>query len=137
MNVIERPKVILFDYRSFAWKTSCVFFLLFCWMFEASFGQSKQMVQIKAFDQSLAPYRNIELSVNQNDFISVGSQGVAFIELNESDFPLKSIRVKDQKLETASWNYSKGIIEVIIRTRSYQMIDVIARAADGSPLSNV
>ncbi len=102
-----------------------------------SYGQSKQMVQVKAFDQSLAPYKNIELSVNQKDFFSVGSQGVAFVELMESDFPLKSIRVKDEKLEAASWNYSKGIIEVIIRTRSYHMVGVVARAMDGSPLSNV
>jgi signal transduction histidine kinase len=95
------------------------------------------MVQVKAFDQRLTPYKNIELSVNQKEFFSIGSQGVAFIELLETDFPLRSITVKDEKLEAASWNYTKGIIEVIIRTRSYQMIGVVARKVDGSALSNI
>ena len=136
MNFFERPD--FFDnHRIFRWKFSCMLFILCCWTLGTSYGQSKQMVQVKAFDQSLAPYRNIELSINQKDFFSMGSQGIAFIELLESDFPLKSIRVKDDRLEAASWNYSKGIIEVIIRTRSYHMIGVVARALDGRPLSNV
>lgn len=137
MNEFERPEVK---------SNSCRFLLsrLIYGLLIISFlsavtanGQSKQMVQVKAFDQSLAPYRNIELSVNQKDFFSIGGQGVAFIELTESDFPLKSIRVKDERLEAASWNYSKGVIEVIIRTRSYHMISIVARTLDGAPLPNV
>lgn len=137
MNVFERPELKIFNSRKFPLsKFSCFLFLLCCCTFGTSVGQSKQMVQVKAFDQSLAPYKNIDLSVNQKDFFTIGSQGVAFIELMESDFPLKSIRVKDDRLEAASWNYSKGVIEVIIRTRSYQMIGLVARTVDGSPLSN-
>src|SRR5688572_19837878 len=78
----------------------------------SSFAQKKQMVQVKTFDQQLTPYRNVELSINGKDFVSIGAKGEAFIELLDSDIPLKSIRVKDEKLEAASWNYSKGIIEV-------------------------
>ena len=118
-------------------ETMVLLALFFLFAFGPSYGQTKQMVQVKAFDQGLAPYKNIEISVNQKDFISVGNQGVAFIELFESDFPLKSIRVKDEKLEAASWNYSKGILEVIIRKRSYQVVGVLARHSDGSTLSNV
>ena len=136
MNVFKRPDLECSKGAKHISTRWCfpIIFLLFA--SGASYGQTKQMVQVKAFDQALTPYKNIELSVNQKDFFSVGSQGVAFIELFETDFPLKSIKVKDEKLEAASWNYSKGIIEVIIRTRSYQMMGVAARNVDGSPLSN-
>ena len=137
MNEFERPELKSNSCRFFLSRLSHALLLLSLITVGTSYGQSKQMVQVKAFDQSLAPYRNIELSVNQKDFFSIGSQGVAFIELIESDFPLKSIRVKDDRLEAASWNYSKGVIEVIIRTRSYHMIGIVARKLDGSYLSNV
>ena len=83
-----------------------------------AWAQKKQLVQVKAFDQQLIPYKNVEVSINNNEYFSTGSKGVAFVELLDSDFPIKSIRIKDEKLETASWNFGKGIIEIIVRIRN-------------------
>jgi signal transduction histidine kinase len=137
MKQFKSPKLQHIEHQGWhVWKLLCVAFALSFCAVSQTIAQGKQMVQVKTFDQSLAPYMNIDVSVNGKDFFSVGSKGVAFIELLESDFPLKSIKVKDEKLEAASWNYSKGIIEVIIRTRSYHMVSIIVRATDGTPLSN-
>ena len=67
----------------------------------------------------------------------MGNKGVAFVELLDTDFPIKSIKIKDEKLETASWNYGKGIIEIIIRTRSYQMVQVFVRDENNVRLPNL
>ena len=67
----------------------------------------------------------------------MGNKGVAFVELLDTDFPFKSIKIKDEKLETASWNYSKGIIEIIIRTRSYQLVQVFVRDENNVRLPNL
>src|SRR5688572_6323146 len=92
-----------------------------------SWAQKKQLVQVKAFDQQLVPYKNVEVSINSKEYFSMGNKGVAFVDLLDTDFPIKSIKIKDEKLETASWNYGKGIIEIIIRTRSYQIVQVFVR----------
>src|SRR5687768_7917014 len=85
------------------------------------FGQAQQtqLVQVKTFNEKLEPLKNVEVSINGREFISIGNKGVSFVQIPDSEFPLKSIKVKDDKLETASWNYSKGTLEIIIRTKSY------------------
>src|SRR5688500_7341832 len=83
-----------------------VFCLVFAMLLSlTALGQKKQLIQVKAFDQQLAPFKNIELSINGKEFVVIGVKGEAFTELHDADFPLKSIRVKDEKLEAASWNY--------------------------------
>jgi len=67
----------------------------------------------------------------------MGNKGVAFVELLDTDFPIKSIKIKDEKLETASWNYGKGVIEIIIRPRSYQMVQVFVRDENNVRLPNL
>jgi hypothetical protein len=93
------------------------------------FGQAQQtqLVQVKTFNEKLEPLKNVEVSINEKEFISIGNKGVSFVQIPDSEFPLKSIKVKDDKLETASWNYSKGTIEIIIRTKSYHLVTVIIR----------
>src|SRR3990170_6584816 len=103
-----------------------VFFTLFL-MVTPLWAQNNQLVQIKTFDQQLQPYKNVQMSINGKDYFTVGNKGVAFVELEESDLPLKSIKMKDELLEAASWNYTKGIVEVIIRKKSYQLIEVVVK----------
>jgi signal transduction histidine kinase len=55
----------------------------------------------------------------------------------DSDFPVKSVAIKDGKLEAASWNYSKGILEIIIRNKSYQLALVIVRDRNSKPLAKL
>jgi len=103
----------------------------------SSLAQKKQMVQVKVFDQQLTPSRNAEVSINNKEYFSVGNKGTAFIELLEDDFPLKSVKIKDEKFEAASWNFSKGILEVIIRVKNYQLARVVVRDGNNAPLTNL
>ncbi len=102
-----------------------------------SYAQKKQMVQIKTFDQQLTPFKNLDVSINGKAYITIGNKGSAFAELLDEDFPVKSISVKDEKLEAASWNYSKGILEIIIRNKSYQLSAVIVRDQKNKALPNI
>jgi signal transduction histidine kinase len=100
-------------------------------------AQDKHLVQVKTFDQQLQPFRNVELSINSREFISVGNKASAFIELSDSDLPVKSVRIKNDQMEAASWNYSKGTLEVIIRKKNYQVIPWFLRDKNNAAISNV
>lgn len=99
-------------------------------------GQDKQMIQVKTFDEKLRVLRNVDLSLNNGDFISTGNKGAAFIELSASDLPVRSVKIKDEKLEAASWNFSKGVIEIIIRQRSYTLVRITLRMPNGRPVAS-
>jgi signal transduction histidine kinase len=103
----------------------------------SAYAQQTQLVQVKTFDERLAPFKNVEVSINNNPYVSVGSKGVAFVQLKDADFPLKSIKVNDDRLEAASWNYSKGTLEVIIRTKSYRVVTVVIQNEHKAPVSNL
>lgn len=100
-----------------------------------AYAQEKQSIQVRTFDQKLQPLKNVEVSLNGKDFFSVGQKGVAIVEINPSDLPIKSVRIKDEKLEAASWDFSKGVIEIIVRQKSYTMVHFIVQFSDGSRLA--
>jgi|GEM_PF-839766 len=100
-------------------------------------GQNKHMVQVKAFDQNLQPYRNVEVSVNGREFFPVNAKGHAFIELSDTDLPLKTVKIRNEELEAASWNYSKGVLEIIIRQKSYRMMQWVAKDLGGLSVPNL
>jgi signal transduction histidine kinase len=97
-------------------------------------AQEKQLVQIKTFDHNLQVMRNIELSVNDRPYLSVGAKGVAMLELNAGE-AIRSVKIKDEKLEAASWNFSKGTVEIIIRPKSYTITQLTLTFPDGTPLA--
>lgn len=115
--------------------TSFVAGFLVSW--SAAFGQNRQLVQVKTFDEKLNPLSGVEISVNEKPFLLLNSKGVAFIELSESDLPVKTIVVKDETLEAASWNYSKGTLEVIVRKKSYRIVPIFIRDAASKPVPGV
>lgn len=100
-------------------------------------AQQTQLVQVKTFTEKLDVLKNVEVSINDREFILIGNKGVSFIQLPETEFPLRSIKVKDDKLEAASWNYSKGTLEVIIRIKSYQLVPVIVRDQQNLPVAQL
>jgi signal transduction histidine kinase len=112
-------------------------FLSSCILFHTAllFAQEKLSVQVKTFDQQLRPHGNLELSVNNGDFFSVGSRGTAIVDIPEKDLPPKSVTLKNEELEAESWNYSKGILEIIVRKKSYKVITVTVRTPDGRGVS--
>lgn len=134
MKAIHHPEK---EWHAATGVVSCINILLCAFLLMLGFtvfAQEKHLVQIKTFDQQLKPFANIELAVNDRDFISMGSRGVAFIELSDSELPLKSVTVKDTQLEAASWNYSKGVIEIIIRKKSYQLVQLMVKDPANKPL---
>lgn len=104
-------------------------------MVSISIAQEKQTIQIKTFDQKLQPLKNIELSLNGKEYVLIGSRGTAIVEMSADELPIRAIRIKDDKLEAASWNLSKGIVEIIVRPKSYSLIHFIVRYSDGTPVS--
>lgn len=103
---------------------TCCILLLLMLCSHLTFGQQTQLVQVKAFDEQLVPYKNIEISINSKEYLSVGARGVAIIKLEESDLPIRTIKINDDRLEAASWNFGKGILEVIIRNKTHQLASV-------------
>lgn len=100
------------------------------------FSQNKQVIQIRTLDQNLKPVADVEVSVNGKAFTKVNAGGTAFLELREDDLPIKSVRINSEQIEVASWNYSKGIIEVIVREKNYLVLRLLVRDELGRPLRN-
>jgi signal transduction histidine kinase len=107
-----------------------------CLLYLPAAAQDKHLVQVKTFDQQLQPLKNVEISINGREFISAGNKASAFIELSDSDLPVKSVRVKDDQFEAASWNFSKGTLEVIIRKKNYQVIPWFVRDRTNAGIPN-
>jgi signal transduction histidine kinase len=103
----------------------------------ASNAQEKRLVQIKTFDQQLQVVKNLEISINGKDFITIGNKGTAFVEINDNELPLKSVKIKNEELEAASWNYSKGVVEIIIRKRNYRLTQWIVTDKNDVPIKNL
>lgn len=100
-------------------------------------AQVKSYIQIKAFDPHLNPVENVEVSINNGQFIALDDAGVAFTEIDSRKLPPKSIDIRDPKLKAASWNYSKGILEIIIRKKEYELVAIYLKTSDNTPLANI
>lgn len=93
-------------------------------------------VQIKAMDEKLNSAGNIAISINDSGQITIDSTGTAFVEIAEDDLPPKEISIRNKELEAASWNYSKGILEIIIREKTYKEISVEVQEQGYSSVAN-
>ncbi|HZY80303.1 MAG TPA: ATP-binding protein [Cyclobacteriaceae bacterium] len=102
---------------------------------QAVIAQDKTSLQVKAFDQDLKPLPDIQIAFNDLAFFKIGNKGTAIVELNQSDLPIKAIRINDERLEAASWNLSRGTIEIIVRPVSYKIMHVAASFSDGTALA--
>jgi signal transduction histidine kinase len=100
-------------------------------------AQEKHLIQIKTFDQQLQPIKNIDLSINGKEYISIGNKGTAFIELQNSELPLKSVKIKGDELEAASWNFSKGIVEIIIRKKNHKVTQWVLKDQSNTSTANL
>lgn len=108
-----------------------------CFSYPVLGQQDRQKIQIKAFDSELKPYESIRISINNGSFIPLNEKGTAFIELGAQDLPIKSIDTENKSLEIASWVLSKGILEIIVRKKSYRKVPIAVRKSDGSILPSV
>lgn len=114
---------------------SKLLFMLWC-MFAVAMAvaQTKQRVQVKTFDLQLKPYKNLELLINNSIKVNTGERGANFVEMNESDFPIRSVQIKNEGLEPASWNFSKGILEITVRKMNYRLVPVLVLTDQQQPV---
>lgn len=98
---------------------------------------AQQMVQVKAYNKELQPYGNINISINGGSYFLLDDKGTAFTDLSRSQIPVKSINIENQSLEAASWKLSKGILEIIIRTKNYRLVPIQFKNSRGNSLNDV
>ncbi|MBX2946181.1 MAG: hypothetical protein KF725_10130 [Cyclobacteriaceae bacterium] len=111
--------------------------LLWCMVAITVSQAQKQRVQVKTFDQQLKPYKNLELIINNSIKTNTGERGYNFVEMNESDFPIRSVEVINEGLEPASWNFSKGILEITVRKKNYRLVQVLVVTDQRQPLAKM
>jgi signal transduction histidine kinase len=106
---------------------SCILIFTTSWLC----GQEKLSVQVKTFDQQLKPLGNLEVALNGSGYIPVGLKGVAIVDISQELLPPTSVTIRNDELEAESWNYSKGVLEIIIRKKNYKVITITMRQPNG------
>jgi len=112
-------------------------FHMMSFAFSGVIAQEKQMIQVKTFSQQLQPMANVGVSINEGGFIFTNDKGVIFTELRDNDLPVKSITIKDEQLEVKAWNYSKSILEIIVRKKNFTLAKVTVKDQDNQAVPNL
>lgn len=102
----------------------------------SSRAQNTHAVQVKAFDLQLKPMANLQVAINKGEFFTIGPRGTTIVEVPVDDLPPTSLSFRNDELEAESWNYSKGILEIIVRKKSYRVADIFVKHG-GKPVANV
>lgn len=102
-----------------------------------TWAQDQTMIQLKALDQQLQPYPRLKISINHGAPNKLDAQGLAFIDIDDKELPPMSITVTDELLEVESWNFSKGILEIVIRPKTYKNITAVLRDEKNQPLNGI
>lgn len=118
-------------------RAALVFFALLSGVASTLFAQESSMIQIKAFDQQMNAASNLSISINDGEFIPLADKKATFYEVPKKDLPPTSIKLSRPEWEVESWNFSKGTLEIIIRRKSYQVVDVMVQLASKKPVAGV
>lgn len=111
--------------------------LIFLMVANSVMAQNQTVIQVKAFDSNLQAVRDVELTLNKKIKLNTGARGVVVITISDSELPVQSIDVTDQALEAASWNFSKGVLEVMIRKKNYRIQSVLIVDSKKQPVTGV
>ncbi|NMM49608.1 sensor histidine kinase [Marinigracilibium pacificum] len=87
-------------------------------------------------DTNLKPVSNISLSLEGKEYIETNSNGKAFLNTDAKNLPPNKIWIDHESYEAESWNYSKGILEIILREKNYEELTFRLVNVDQSPLKN-
>lgn len=74
-------------------------------------------IQVKVFNKELDPMSELSLALNGGSYFVTNKKGISFIDVKSSDVPPVSVQIKHDKLEAESWNYSRGVLEIIVREK--------------------
>ena len=94
-------------------------------------------VQVKAYDVELNPVAGVELSVDEATTVRTNNSGIVFCQLPNTSLPPRSIKVLNLDLEVESWNYSKGILEIILRKKSFRDVEISVVDQDNNPYPGI
>jgi len=111
--------------------------ILFCALSIPANAQEKELIQVKAFDQQLNPIPNLRITINDTDAVTTNNKGIGFLELQEKDLPPKTVKIERDGFEAESWNYSKGILEIIVRAKNFNTVLFHVVTPDKKPLRNI
>jgi len=100
-------------------------------------AQSAVNVQVKVYDVKLNPVVGVELMVDNTTSIRTNNKGVVYTTLQERSLPPKNIEVLNRELEVESWNYSKGILEIILRKKSFQDVEISILDLENKPVPGI
>jgi signal transduction histidine kinase len=118
--------------------TMVLWVLLLCLLVSSEcVAQQDVPVQVKTFDRNIKALPDIEISLDGGDFIRTGSRGVVFAEVPAASLPPKSVVIRNEQLEAESWNYSKGVLEIIVRPKSFRMYTITVKSETGKVASGV
>lgn len=96
----------------------------------------KQVVLIKVYNHALEPFRNEEISINGGPFFTVDKNGQLFNEMDSRDLPPKSVQLRNELFEVATWNYSKGKLEIVVRGKTTRAVSITALDQNQNPVIN-
>lgn len=102
-----------------------------------SFVSAQRLIQIRTFDLNLQPMKNVEVSINNKGYVSTGEKGETFVEFAESELPIKTIKIKNDQLEPESWSHSKGVLEIVVRKKNYQVVAIFIKDASRKSMANL
>lgn len=120
------------------WRLYYIFLpVLFLLCIKSATAQESTLVQIKTFDLSLKAIPNLQLSFDNNNYFNTGTDGSIFVDIKNNLLPPKVIYFKDTDLEAESWNYSQGILEIIVRKKSFETYQLTVLDTSGEVLKNV
>lgn len=100
------------------------------------YAQDEVSVHVKTFDEKLKPLPDIRFSINGKGMLSTGSKGSAYLDIDSRDLPPASITIGSDELEAESWNYSRGTLEIIVRKKTYRVVEILARDENDKPIVN-
>lgn len=127
--------MILFKQHYFTY--NLIFAISFC---TVTFLQAQDTINVlvKVYDLELIPISNLEITIQDAGLIQTNTEGISFILIPEVSLPPSQISISDQKLEVESWNYRKGMLEIIVRKKNYREITIkIINLKNNKPLSDI
>jgi len=133
---MKRPSSLPLATHSFWTRLPAIVVLLVTLLASVTATAQRQLIQVKTFDERLKPMKNVEVSINGKSFFSTGDKGEVFTELLESELPIKTLKIKNEQLEPAAWNLSKSILEIVVRKKNYQVVNLTVRDRSTGPVAN-
>lgn len=111
--------------------------MFFAFSLKVVIAQETTLVQVKTFDQNLQTISDLELSLDNQNYFETGNDGTIITEIRNTLLPPKVIYITDAELEAESWNYSRGVLEIIIRRKTFEIYTLTIVNTSGVPLKDV